>query len=80
MPMLDAALDYARRGVPVFPCKPDKTPVNGHSEEIQAIGRNSTMATVQFPRAYYSAGDGAVCPRVNQCRARPEPGSATDAA
>jgi hypothetical protein len=24
--MLDHALDYARRGVPVFPCKPDKSP------------------------------------------------------
>src|SRR4051812_8279953 len=25
-PVLDAVLEYARRGIPVFPCKPDKSP------------------------------------------------------
>jgi hypothetical protein len=32
-PMLDYALDYARRGAAVFPCKPDKTPYVGSDRD-----------------------------------------------
>ncbi|HET6497059.1 MAG TPA: bifunctional DNA primase/polymerase, partial [Thermoleophilia bacterium] len=42
--MLRAALDFAARGLPVFPCKADKAPLTAHGYKDATTNENTIRA------------------------------------